>query len=53
MYSMLAVQDLLSGNKTWEKVVTTNIQTWVNQHDVFGNGTAGSERTNTNGMYAH
>ncbi|KZV63251.1 hypothetical protein PENSPDRAFT_758132 [Peniophora sp. CONT] len=50
MYSTLAMQDFLSGNKTWEKVVTSNLQTWIGQNDMYTNGTAGSKRTNSNGM---
>ena len=51
MYSVLALQDLMSGNKTWEKAVTTSIQTWVSQNDMYTNGTSGTTRTNSNGMY--
>lgn len=51
MYTTLAMQDWLSGNKTWKSAVTKNLQAWINQNDKFGNGTKGSQRTNTNGLY--
>ncbi|KZV73965.1 hypothetical protein PENSPDRAFT_749658 [Peniophora sp. CONT] len=50
MYSTLALQDLLSGNATWEGTVTQNVQTWATQNDLYGNGTDGSLRTNSNGL---
>ncbi|KZV63252.1 hypothetical protein PENSPDRAFT_758133 [Peniophora sp. CONT] len=50
MYTTLATQDWLSGNKTWKSAVTKNLQAWVDQNDKFGNGTKGSQRTNTNGL---
>ncbi|VDC01088.1 unnamed protein product [Peniophora sp. CBMAI 1063] len=50
MYTVLAQQDLLSANTTWKDTVTANIKTWTGQIDIFGNGTAGSKRTNSNGI---
>ena len=52
MYTVLALQDLLSGNTSWKDTVPGNMKTWVSQIDIYGNGTAGSQRTNSNGMCA-
>ncbi|KZV60966.1 hypothetical protein PENSPDRAFT_759722 [Peniophora sp. CONT] len=49
-YTTLALQDLLSGNQTWKSAVTNNVQTWIGKNDIFGNGTAGAKRTNSNGI---
>ncbi|KZV68896.1 hypothetical protein PENSPDRAFT_686824 [Peniophora sp. CONT] len=49
MYTVLAMQDALSGNTTW-KAAVSNSKTWIGQTDIYGNGTAGSKRTNSNGM---
>ncbi|KZV60968.1 hypothetical protein PENSPDRAFT_659255 [Peniophora sp. CONT] len=48
MYSVLARQDIYSGNKSWMGTVTTNLRTWTSQTDIFANGTTGSLRTTTN-----
>ncbi|VDB89452.1 unnamed protein product [Peniophora sp. CBMAI 1063] len=49
-YTTLALQDLLSGNQTWKDAVTNNVKTWIGKNDIFGNGTTGVQRTNTNGI---
>ncbi|VDB89470.1 unnamed protein product [Peniophora sp. CBMAI 1063] len=48
MYSVLALQDILTGNKSWMEAVTSNLRTRASQIDIFSNGTSGSLRTTTN-----
>lgn len=51
MYTVLTLQDTLSGNSTWSHTILNNMKTWVRNIDIYSNGTAGSLRTNSNGMY--
>ncbi|VDB85472.1 unnamed protein product [Peniophora sp. CBMAI 1063] len=50
MYTVLAAQDMLSGNASWNSTVTGKMKAWVEKIDIFGNGTTGSLRTNSNGI---
>ncbi|KZV74669.1 hypothetical protein PENSPDRAFT_681840 [Peniophora sp. CONT] len=50
MYTVLTLQDTLSGNSTWSHTILNNMKTWVRNIDIYSNGTAGSLRTNSNGM---
>ncbi|VDB85474.1 unnamed protein product [Peniophora sp. CBMAI 1063] len=50
MYTVLALQDTLSGNSTWKNTISNSMKTWVQHIDIFGNGTVGSRRTNSNGI---
>ncbi|KZV73962.1 hypothetical protein PENSPDRAFT_749655 [Peniophora sp. CONT] len=50
MYSALALQDVLTGNTTWEEPVSHGMRAWARQNDVYGNGTDGSLQTNSNSL---